>query len=363
MNPQSEPLSRIHLSDVEFRSEVIYFLVLDRFFDGCKTNTGKCPELNDPEHQDWGKYWGGDLQGVLDKLDYLQQLGATAMWITPLFEQVEALEEASQRASMHGYWTRDFKRINERWVNDPDEVRLFSRQDTIFDRLLREIHQRGMKFILDIVCNHSSPKTGEGKGRIYDDGKLMADFENDHEFWYHHYGVVSNWEDEWQIQNCELEGLATFNENNILYRRYIKEAMKCWLDKGVDALRIDTVKHMPIWFWQEFTADLQTHKSDVFLFGEWIFNHPLNETSLQYANQGGMSLLDFGLCQSIRECLGHQHPDGFKLVQSILNEDHRYRGANELVTFFENHDMPRLQTLDARNESVDLGLALILTSR
>jgi cyclomaltodextrin glucanotransferase len=72
----------------------------------------------------------------------------------------------------------------------------------------------------------------------------------------------------------ELCGLATFNENNLDYRRYIMDSIKMWLDKGVDALRIDTVKHMPNWFWQEFTCEMHTRKPNVFIFGEWIHNHP-----------------------------------------------------------------------------------------
>jgi cyclomaltodextrin glucanotransferase len=68
--------------------------------------------------------------------------------------------------------------------------------------------------------------------------------------------------------------LATFNESNIEYRNYIKSAIKLWLDRGVDALRIDTVKHMPMWFWQEFNSDLQTHKPSLFSFGEWGFSKP-----------------------------------------------------------------------------------------
>jgi len=359
---EAYPETKLHLSDVEFRSETIYFLVLDRFHSGNPRTLNLANELDDPSRTDWNKYWGGDLQGLLDKLDYLQDMGVTAIWITPLFEQVEGIS-IDNRAPMHGYWTRDFKRINRRWVNHPDEVRVFAREDTVFDRLLAELHRRGMKFILDIVCNHSSPKTMQGKGRLYDDGKLVADFEDDSSAWYHHYGKVTNWEDEWQIQNCELEGLATFNENNDEYRAYIKGAIKCWLDKGVDALRVDTVKHMPIWFWQEFTADMETHKPDVFIFGEWIHSHPLNEKSMAYANTAGMSLLDFGFCESIRQCLGKNAPEGFELVQTVLAEDRRYRSANELVTFFENHDFPRLQSLDSRNSTVDLAIILLLCSR
>src|SRR5688572_25446281 len=119
-------------SDVEFRSETIYFIVVDRFASGVHDNTGLRGDLNDPTRQNWTKYWGGDLQGIIDQLDYLQSLGVTALWLTPLFEQVESIH--GDEAPLHGYWAQDFKRINSRWVNKPSETRLFTRNDTVFDR-------------------------------------------------------------------------------------------------------------------------------------------------------------------------------------------------------------------------------------
>jgi cyclomaltodextrin glucanotransferase len=352
----------IGITDIEFRGEVIYFLVTDRFFDGDPNNNpGQDPELYDAERKNWGKYWGGDLQGVLDKLDYLQGLGVTSLWLTPLFEQVEAMIWDS--APIHGYWTRDFKRIHARWVSGPDEVSVFKREDTTLDRLIAGLHGRDMKMVLDIVCNHSSPDASGQKGQLYDDGKLIADFNNDVDNWYHHYGPVTDWHSEWQVHNCELAGLATFNENNADYRNYVKGAIRGWLKKGIDALRIDTVKHMPLWFWQEFTSDMVTERPDVFMFGEWIFSHPLDDKSVEFANLSGMSILDFGLCTAIRGALGTRDAEGFQQVGAVYDLDGKYRSATELVTFFENHDMPRLQSLGADESMLRLALVLILLGR
>jgi cyclomaltodextrin glucanotransferase len=358
----TEKTPPIGVTDIEFRGEVIYFIVVDRFFDGDPdNNAGQDAELYDPERKNWGKYWGGDLQGVIAKLDYLAGLGATALWLTPLFEQVEAMIWDS--APIHGYWTKDFKRIHARWVSGPDEVRVFTRSDTTLDRLIAGLHGREMKMVLDIVCNHSSPDASGKKGELYDDGKLIADFNNDVDNWYHHYGPVTDWQNEWQVHNCELAGLATFNENNASYRNYVKGAIRGWLKKGVDALRIDTVKHMPIWFWQEFTSDMVSERPDVFMFGEWIYSHPLEDKSVEFANLSGMSILDFGLCTAIRGALGTRDAEGFRQVEAIFDNDGKYRSATELVTFFENHDMPRLQSLGADESMLRLALVLILTGR
>lgn len=351
-------------TDVEFRSETIYFLVLDRFAAGKPDKEREDDPLYDPTQQNWNHYWGGDLQGLRDRLDYLQQLGISAVWTTPLFEQVQSMtNEAEPRAAIHGYWTSDFKRIHPRWLNDPGEKRLFTRDDTVFDHLLADLHDRGMRFILDIVCNHSSPRTADGKGRLYDDGKLIADYDNDTENWYHHYGSVTDWTDEWQLQNCELAGLATFNENNIDFRNHLKQAIGLWIDKGVDSLRVDTVKHMPLWFWQEFTASLHARNANLFCFGEWIYSHPLEGRSVEFANRSGMSMLDFGLCEAIREALLEDSPGGFNRIKETLDLDGHYTSATELVTFFENHDMPRLQSTGVSDARLELALVLLLTSR
>ena len=358
-------LEFLYTRDIEFRQETIYFLVVDRFYDGDPENSeGPNPELYDPEKKDWGKYWGGDLQGVIDKLDYLKNLGITAIWLTPLFEQVEAL--FVEQAAIHGYWTKDFKRINPRFIDkneDPSLNKTQETRNTTFDRLIAALHERKMKLVLDIVCNHSNPDFSGKKGELYDDGVKIADFNDDKNNWYHHYGEVTNWEDEWQVQNCELSGLATFNENNIEYRNYIKSAIKQWLDRGVDALRVDTVKHMPIWFWQEFNGDILTHKPDVFIFGEWIFSDPRSDDSVEFANESGMTILDFGLCLAIRAALAQGAEGGFQLIQDVLDLDHRYCGATELITFIDNHDMPRFQSLNPDPEMLRVAIAFIMTAR
>ncbi len=366
VKPESDiDLEFLYTRDIEFRQETIYFIVVDRFYDGDPENSeGPNPELYDPEGKDWGKYWGGDLQGVIDKLDYLKDMGVTAVWLTPLFEQVEAL--FVEQAAIHGYWIKDFKRLNPRFIAKGDNPSLNQTQetkDTVFDKLVYELHQRNMKLVLDIVCNHSNPDFSGKKGELYDDGVKIADFNDDKDNWYHHYGEVQNWEDEWQVQNCELSGLATFNENNIAYRNYIKSAIKQWLDRGVDALRVDTVKHMPIWFWQEFNADISTHRPDVFIFGEWIYSDPRNDRSVEFVNESGMTILDFGLCVAIREALGKGAEAGFSLIQDVLDLDYHYYGATELITFIDNHDMPRFQSLNPDPEMLRLAIGLIMTTR
>src|ERR1043166_5129894 len=126
----------------EFRDQTLYFIVTDRFFDGDpQTNVGKEGAAYDATRQQWYMYWGGDLLGIINKLDYLRGMGISALWITPVFDQVDTVVQmAVPMAPYHGYWAKDFKRIDEHLVEDPAHVRVFTRNDTVFDRLVKELH-------------------------------------------------------------------------------------------------------------------------------------------------------------------------------------------------------------------------------
>jgi cyclomaltodextrin glucanotransferase len=346
--------------EMEFRKETIYFIVIDRFFNSCSHNDLSGREgLFDPTHQHWGRYWGGDLKGVMEKADYLQALGVTALWLSPLFEQVDDLQHG--QAPMHGYWTRDFKRLNPHFIAPGDSPSLGA--SLTLRQLVDCFHGRGIKLILDIVCNHSSPEINGSKGVIYDDGVLLADFNNDPKGFYHHYGPITNWEDEFQQVHHEMMGLATFNEANIDFRKYIKSAIIGWLDVGFDALRVDTVKHMPLWFWQEFVSDLRRAHPETFFFGEYGFGSPHDHRTLTYANHSGMSLLDFGLAYAVRGAFSGSPPGGFGQVQTTLELDHVYKRSTELVTFIDNHDMPRFLSVCESVEKLELATILLLTLR
>ena len=358
---------RLFLTEREFREEIIYFIIVDRFYDASSDDEerrgvwdrGATAGLYDKTWTQWGKYWGGNLLGIIEKIPYLQSLGVTAIWLSPLFEQVDDMQ--FDRAPMHGYWTKDFKRINPRFLPEGESNSVLL-SDTLRS-LVTALHAVNIKLILDIVCNHSSPDINGTKGVVYDDGTLLCDYNNDIDGFYHHNAEITDWEDEFQLINGEMLGLATFNENNSDYRKYIKAAICQWLDIGIDALRVDTLKHMPLWFWQEFCADIKSHRPGTFLFGEYGFGKPWDNRSVSYANQSGMSILDFGLADSIRFAFSGQEPGGFKLVEALLSHDHVYHRANELVTFIDNHDMPRFLSICSSPRSLEQALILLFSLR
>lgn len=121
-------------ANVDWRDQVIYQIIIDRFQNGDRNN-----DLNaDPSIP--GKYHGGDWQGVIDKLDYLQDLGVTALWISPVIKNTE---EDAGFASYHGYWTQDLLRPNAHF-GDLTKLR----------ELVDAAHAKGMLVILDVVTNH-----------------------------------------------------------------------------------------------------------------------------------------------------------------------------------------------------------------
>jgi cyclomaltodextrin glucanotransferase len=346
----------------DFRGDTIYFIVVDRFFDGNPSNDqGKDPRDFDATRTDFWKFWGGDLRGVIQKLEYLKRLGASALWLTPVFDQIDEVIDigGQQMTAYHGYWTKDFKRLDQHLVDRPEDVRVFARHDTVFDELLAEMHRRDMHLVLDIVCNHSNPHIGEARCELYDDGKLLCRYDEDNGAWFHHHGDVGDWNDPHQVQSHDLCALADFNEESFAYRTYIKGAMKQWLDKGVDAFRVDTVKHMPIWFWQEFTGDMEVHKPDTFMFGEWFQGGCWDPASIEFANKSGMSILDFSWRNAVVAALANRSAGGFQDVAAVVERDHQFRDATDLVTFVDNHDLPRF--LSISNDPSRFRLAMLLT--
>jgi cyclomaltodextrin glucanotransferase len=364
---EGEIIDHLATTELEFREEVIYFIIVDRFHDGSSEqeeqqgiwDRGERHGLYDKTWTQWGKYWGGNLRGIIEKIPYLKALGITAVWLSPLFEQVDDMQ--FERAPMHGYWTKDFKRINPRFLPSAESNSL-SRSTTLRE-LVAALHEAGIKLVLDIVCNHSSPNVNGSKGVVYDDGVPLCDYNNDTNGFYYHTPEITDWEDETQLLKYEMCGLATFNENNPAYRNYIKTAIKEWIDVGIDALRVDTLKHMPLWFWQEFTADIKAHRPNLFVFGEYGFGKPWDARTVAYANRSGMSILDFGLCDAIRFAFSGQQPGGFGLVENVLGFDHVYRRANELVTFIDNHDMPRFLSIVPDRRQLEQATILLFCLR
>ena len=148
---KAKPLSSPQLSGKDFREETIYFLMTARFYDGDPSNNFFCRDRIefDSAGEAVDPHWRGDFKGLIERLDYIKDLGFTAIWITPPIENRSGLD-------YHGYHGYDWNKIDPR-LESPDAT---------YADLIREVHDRGMKIVQDVVINHSGQFGVRGKVHI-----------------------------------------------------------------------------------------------------------------------------------------------------------------------------------------------------
>lgn len=253
----------------DFRDESIYFVMTTRFYNGDTSNDVQCWDVN----QETGNYkssyepddpaWRGDFKGLAEKLDYIKALGFTAIWITPVVENCSGYD-------YHGYHAINFSKVDPRYESD----------DFTYQDLIDAVHAKGMKLIQDVVYNHtgnfgetnlcpmftkegdlSSPdclKLAPGTAlpsnyfSLTPDQQyqarlaLMKDTDgqvHDVDNLYHHYGNF-NWDD-WTCQVAQIAGdCVDLNTENPLVYNYLVKCYTNYINMGVDAFRVDTVRHI-----------------------------------------------------------------------------------------------------------------------
>lgn len=344
------------LNDTDFDSDVIYEIVTDRFYDGDATNnpTGA---LYDSTHTSLKKYFGGDWQGITDKINdgYFTNMGITALWISQPVENIYTVFSDGS-TSYHGYYARDYKKTNPFFGSFSD-----------FQNLIDTAHAHNMKVIIDFAPNHTSPSSSTDasyaeNGNLYDNGTLLGGYANDTNGYFNHYGGT----DFSTLENCiykNLYDLSDLNQQNSTIDKYLKDAINLWIDKGIDGIRLDAVKHMPFGWQKNFMNSINNHK-EVFTFGEWFLG--TNETDSNnsyYANESGASLLDFRFAQKTRQVF-RDGGDTMKGLDSMISSTAAdYNFNNDLVTFIDNHDMDRFYKAGTSTRNTEEALAFTLTSR
>ncbi|TVX93616.1 alpha-amylase family glycosyl hydrolase [Paenibacillus agilis] len=342
-----------------FSTDVIYQIVTDRFQDGNPRNNPK-GSLFDGTCKNLKKYCGGDWQGIINNINdgYFTGMGVTALWISQPVENIyDVINNAGvQNTSYHGYWARDFKKTN------PAHGTMEQ-----FKQLVTAAHAKNIKIIIDFAPNHTSPAMETDSnfgdnGRLYDNGTLVAGYTNDTSRIFHHnLGTDFSSIEDGIYRN--LYDLADLNHNNTVVDKYFKDAIQLWLDMGVDGIRVDAVKHMPFG-WQKNWMSSINSKAPVFTFGEWFLGK--NEVSAEnhaFANESGMSLLDFRFAQTVRQVFRDQTQTMQSLNNMIVSTAKDYKYVNDQVTFLDNHDMERFHVNKANKRMLEQALAFTLTSR
>jgi glycosidase len=344
-----------------FVSEAVYFVMTDRFVDGDPSNNheeqgGNFPTFNQPLIGENGQsanvgYMGGDLKGVLNNGQYISNMGFSAVWLTPIIDNPdenfaggEPIEfggafKDGGKTGYHGYWANNFYQIDEHYPSDGLGYKEYTAQ-------MRE--HFGLKSVFDIVANHGSPSfsmpTEQSKyGELYDlDGKLVADHQNLkpqeldannplHDY-YHKYPDIMQ--------------LSNLDDTNEALQRYLLGSYMYWIEQGADAFRIDTIKHVPHHFWKLMADTVRAKYPDFYMFGE-SFDYNANFLAQHtLAKNGGISVLDFPGQQSMVKVFENADSD-FAELKSYLHLTHGpYANPYELATFYDNHDMPRMNASD-----------------
>ena len=399
----------------DFRSETIYFLLTARFYDGDESNN----YYNRDRIMPGDPHWRGDFKGLIEKLDYIKDLGFSAIWITPPVENRSGLD-------YHGYHAYDWTRVDPR-LESPDAT---------YQDFIDAAHAKGLKVIQDVVVNHSSQygirnqvwidhlpikyyvPEGSSQGMISNNpyfgnlGDYQSQFRDDNDnpvapqwfrdrhntdadgveslvdpktgvtvplagydpnrffgidaanldpAWYHLDGFMAggDWENPAALQKKHMAGdtidLATGNQN---VKDYINGAIRQYLDMGIDAIRVDTVKHVERDELLSYVHQWQAYKPDLFVFGEALvfglgFGSELGNDNASavirpwwYTRTGSdpgnpqgdsnMAVIDFPLFSTFRDNVTR---GSFGGVKGALDMDWTYADPTELVTFFQNHDV------------------------
>ncbi len=407
--------------------EVIYFLLPDRFENGDVTNDKggiKGDRLThgfDPAHK--GFYHGGDLKGLIKQLDYIQSLGTTAIWLSPIFKN-KAVQggKGQETAGYHGYWVTDFTTVDPHIGTEAD-----------FKALVDAAHGRGMKVYMDIITNHTADvisykecpitackyrsradypyarraadgdainpgflgdavQTPENFAKLTDMNFAYTPFVPKAEEkikvpawlndirWYHNRGDTTfRGENSTMGDFVGLDDVMT--ENPRVVQGFI-DIYGAWIDKyGIDGYRIDTAKHVNPEFWQAFAPAMMARAKakdipNFHIFGEVATSDADVALLARYTRVAKLpSVLDFAFGVSVVKTVGGK--DGTETIARMLDDDALYEGgsnaAKQLPTFLGNHDAGRFATFvrglnpSATNDEilkrVILGHAIMLTSR
>ena len=343
------------LSARDWRDDVIYFAMTDRFANGNTANDNG-PNRNAGDRADKTNplaWHGGDFAGLKAKIEegYFKRMGFTAIWISPVVLQVPAIAGPTSGpnkdkpfAGYHGYWAEDFFKV------DPHFGTLAE-----YKALIQSAHRNNIKIIQDVVVNHA----GYGSTLL-----------NQHPDWFrtspecYAPGVTTE-------QDCTLAGLPDFRQELPEVTKYLNDFVTYWRrETGIDGLRIDTMKHVPDSYWRQFfAAGGAGDASKVWSVGE-VFNGDPSVLAHYMNDLGSPSVFDFALYFAVKDQLSSAGGD-LGRVADVFARDGVYQDPTRLTTFVDNHDVRRfVSEVEGRGgtaaqaaERLDLALSLLYTSR
>jgi glycosidase len=369
------PPLKLHVPSPDWRDQIVYFALTDRFADGDARNNDQGRGEFDPRLSD--RFNGGDLKGVMQRLDYIAGLGATALWLTPpVLNQWH--DPLLGYWGYHGYWAQDFKRM------DPHVGTLAE-----YRQLSHTLHSRGMYLVQDIVVNHMGNYFEYGPEWRADDpargyipnprskptaAPTQPPFHlNDPRRGAHRRAGIYHWtpamrdvtvrEQELTFQTSSLDDLNTENPR---VRRALRDSFGYWIrEVGVDAFRVDTAFHVPPGFFDDFLhardrrapgiAEVarRTGRRDFLTFGEGFgIDRPGEDRvarKLEPYIRGPQGeprmngMLNFPLYAGLNDVFARGRPAADLALRIERMNDAAARGIapHRLPSFVDNHDVDR----------------------
>jgi glycosidase len=323
-------------------ADVMICIMPDRFADGDPSNDN-LPGFPPTDRRLPRAYHGGDLKGVIDHLDYIQQLGVTAVWLTPIVANNPAGRD------YHGYGATDMYAVDPRLGTLAD-----------YQRLAAELHRRHMKLLFDDVPNHigaAHPWVSDPPLPDWFHGSASHHIEATYDF-----GKITDPHLPEPAAHSELDGwfansLPDMNQQNPVVAQYEFQNMVWWIEQtGLDGLRIDTFPFVQRPFWQTYLSSLQTLYPHLTSVGEVDNGDPTIDSFFA----GGRTLagvdthlttpFDYPYFFALRDVLLNGKP--FSTLENIFRQDWLYPHPELLVPILDNHDQPRF--MSEKNATPDL---------
>ncbi len=324
--------------------DVVYLLMPDRFANGDPGNDSSPLAAEKGDRSNPVGRHGGDLQGIMDHLDYLADLGITAIWPTPITEDNEPVY------SYHGYACSDYYQIDPRYGSNE-----------LYRELVAESHAKGIKFIQDIVPNHSGTAHWWYKDLPFRDWIHQHD-----EFTRSNYAMAAHSDPHASILDLEacVDGwfdtsMPDMNLSNMFCLQYYIQLAVWWVEYAdLDGIRVDTFPYTRKEDISAWTAGILREYPDLTIVGECWFHTPSHiaywegcrlEDGTYKTNKDGYTshlpmVMDFCLTDNMfafteNEDLGWD--DGIKRIYNSIGMDFVYENPYNLLTFITNHDMER----------------------
>ena len=340
--------------------DVIYLIFPDRFSNGDTSNDNVAGMRQGLRRDSLVGRHGGDLQGIINHLDYIQDLGISAIWLNP------ELENDQKEASYHGYAVTDHYRVDRRFgTND------------LLRHLVRKCHERGIKVIRDVVLNHI------GGQHYWMDDPPSQDWINQWpSFTRTTYRAptlldpyASNWDKKQFSDGWFDRSMPDLNQRNPHVANYLIQQAIWWMEyAGLDDFRIDTYTYSDQDFCSRWCQELRTEYPNLGMFGE-IWEHGVSvqgffadDQPLKSANFDSNlpGVVDFQLCFAIQEALTREQgwTEGAARVYYTLAKDHFYKDPYRNVVMLDNHDFTRFYTTVQEDfNKYKSGMAFLMTTR